>query len=218
MGHQISVIIPHMERREEFLRTAVLPSIVKNLPNEIIVVANPSLNAQEKRNAGARAASQPFLFFCDDDVVLRERALEHFINAILINKSFGFTYSDWSVTVRPGVSYPYSPGVRKPDGDITKRLRYESPICTMSLIRKEAFPGFDEQLRRHQDRDLFLTILENGWGCRYVPGVQVEMHQIDDSISTTEDYERWERYVELKHGLPFRRPEMPSPGNLPSRR
>lgn len=219
MGHQISVIVPHMECREEFLRTEVLPSIVKNLPNEIIVIADPKMNAQQKRNAGAKMATQPFLFFCDDDVVLRPRALEMFINAILTSDRIGFAYSDWNVMVHPGAKYPYQGGIRVPGGDIGQRLRYESPVCTMCLIRTAAFPGFDEQLGRHQDRDLFLTILKNGWACKYVPGVQVDLHQIDSaSITQTENYDFWERYVELKHELPFRQPEYPTPENLPSRR
>jgi glycosyltransferase involved in cell wall biosynthesis len=215
MGYPISVIVPHMEARAEFLRHEVLPAIVRNHPSEIIVIADSSLNAQQKRNTGARAASQPFLFFCDDDAVLRDDALGKFLDAITLGDKYGFSYSNWSVIVHPGVKYPYNPGVRVPSGNIVERLKYESPLCSMCLIRREAFPGWDENLRRHQDRDLFLSIFRSGWSARFVPQVLVDLHQIDSSsITQTEDYELWERYIELKHGLPPRLPSYKTPCNL----
>ncbi|HQA64128.1 MAG TPA: hypothetical protein PK085_03445, partial [bacterium] len=40
-----------------------------------------------------------------------------------------------------------------------KKMPY---IHTSSLIRREFFPGFDENLKKFQDWDLWLTILERG--------------------------------------------------------
>jgi len=43
-----------------------------------------------------------------------------------------------------------------------ERLLQTNFISTMSLIRTEAFPGFDERIQRLQDWDLWLTMLEQG--------------------------------------------------------
>jgi glycosyltransferase involved in cell wall biosynthesis len=205
MSHPISVIIPHMKSREKFLSESCLPSVYRNDPGEVIVIMDEHLNAQEKRNDGFAKATRPFVFFCDDDVVLKPGAFEKMINALVSWKSYGFAYCDYERIVHPGVRFPYQPGRIIPGGNVFERLRYESPICTMSLIRHDAFPGFDVKLRRHQDRDLYLSILGNGWHPVYVPGVLVELHQIDEcSITQNEPYEKWERYIEIKHKLPFR--------------
>lgn len=50
-------------------------------------------------------------------------------------------------------------GHRTFDSDSLRRSNY---ISTMSLIRTEKFPGFDESLQRFQDWDLWLTMLHNG--------------------------------------------------------
>ena len=41
-------------------------------------------------------------------------------------------------------------------------LREQNFIMTTSLMRREVFPGFDESLKRFQDWDLWLTMLEQG--------------------------------------------------------
>ncbi len=43
-----------------------------------------------------------------------------------------------------------------------KKLKQMPYIHTCSLIRKEHFPGFDEDIKRFQDWDLWLTMLEAG--------------------------------------------------------
>lgn len=43
-----------------------------------------------------------------------------------------------------------------------ERLLQTNYISTMSLIRRVAFPGFDERIQRLQDWDLWLTMLGQG--------------------------------------------------------
>ena len=50
-------------------------------------------------------------------------------------------------------------------------LRQNNYIHTSALIRRECFPGFDEQLKRFQDWDLWLTMLKGGHVGVFVPEI-----------------------------------------------
>jgi len=44
-------------------------------------------------------------------------------------------------------------------------------IHTTSLIRKKHFPGFDKKLKRFQDWDLWLTMLDRGYKGKFIPEI-----------------------------------------------
>ena len=55
------------------------------------------------------------------------------------------------------------------------RLRQMPYIHTTSLIRREHFPGFDPNLKRLQDWDLWLTMLEQGHVGQWISEVLFEV-------------------------------------------
>lgn len=196
----ISVVIPHVESRRDFLLNEALPSVLDNRPSEVIIESG-SRSAQKKRNDGAEKATQPFVFFHDDDVKMRSSCLEKMLIKLRENEKAGFVYCDFERVIHGGITFPYKSGVQVPGPSAVGRLRNESPICTMSLIRKEAFPGFDERIRREQDRDLFLGITKAGWGAEYIADVLIELHQIDQiSITQTVPQGYWHIFVSRKYG------------------
>jgi hypothetical protein len=108
--------------------------------------------APSARNAGAGKALGEYLFFCDADVELYPNALEVLMRKLLKNPNADFCYGGFSwgpQTVLPRVW----------DKDELYRKNY---VTTMSLMRKSVFPGWDESLQRHQDWDMWLTIVDNG--------------------------------------------------------
>ena len=68
-GLPISVIVPLSKNRRSFFENFVLPLIEANNPVEIIVNDDEG-RAPKKRNDGFKKSTQPFLFFCDDDILL----------------------------------------------------------------------------------------------------------------------------------------------------
>jgi hypothetical protein len=60
-------------------------------------------------------------------------------------------------------------------------------IHTTSLIRREQFPGFDSAIKRFQDWDLWLTILERGGRGTFI---QDELFQIVE-ISGRRGISQW---------------------------
>lgn len=110
--------------------------------------------APAARNRGFKESKGDFLFFCDADAVLETQALEIMLKALLDNPqaSYAFSAFKWGKKV-------FAVGDFDPD-----RLRKEPYIHTMALIKRQDFPetGWDEIIKKFQDWDLWLTMLENG--------------------------------------------------------
>ncbi|MBU1180228.1 glycosyltransferase family 2 protein [Patescibacteria group bacterium] len=104
------------------------------------------------RNYGAHKAGGNYLFFCDADVILRNDALEKLKKALGKDSSGSYAYSGFKLGWKIFKSRAF-------DAEELKKRNY---ISTMSLIRRGDFPGFDEQLKKFQDWDLWLTMLEQG--------------------------------------------------------
>lgn len=124
-----------------------------NNPRFTFHVSHKNQGAPAARNKGFKESKGEYLFFCDSDAVLIPEALE-----ILLNK----------LKETPKASYAYSNFLWGKKlfkiGEFTEeRLKSAPMIHTMSLIRREAMPknGWDESIKKLQDWDLYLTILEN---------------------------------------------------------
>jgi hypothetical protein len=197
----ISIVIPHLESRKDFFDRTCLPSVRLNDPAEIIVESGPG-NACEKRNAGAAKAAQPFLMFVDDDSKLREGALRTMMDALTTDLGASFAYSDTEMVLYPGIPYP-NPGGRRPARPWSHAtLIYGNYVETMSLMKREVFPGFDPALRRFQDWDVWLTLAEQGHRGVYIPEVLFELHHFDIGISASVPFEGALQAIKRKHRLP----------------
>jgi len=117
--------------------------------------------APAARNRGAREAQGEYLFFCDADAVLKPEALSVLLQALNDNPEASYAYSSfyWGRKL-------FKPGRFDPD-----KLRSGPCIHTMALLRRSAFPadGWDESIKKFQDWDLWLTILEQGGIGVFVP-------------------------------------------------
>jgi glycosyltransferase involved in cell wall biosynthesis len=162
----ISVIIP------VFNHAAALKACLRSLEEqtlqdfEIIIVDDgsdtPVMNAAirfEKnrgapaaRNAGFAEAKGEYVIFLDADAELVPIALEKLKKALDVNPDVAFAYSAFKFGFKKFSSFPFDP-------ELLKRTSY---IHTSALIRRDAFPGFDESLKRFQDWDLFLAMAEQG--------------------------------------------------------
>ena len=190
----ISVIIPHLPSREDFFIHYCLPSVDLNNPSEIHILDGEE-NNQWKRNEGARLSKEEFLFFCDDDIILSKGLLKALLEGV---GDHDFAYCDYLAA-----NYPFGRFLRHTAKDFdVDALRKQNYISTMSLVRKSAFPGFDEKIESLQDWDMFLTMVENGCTGVYVPDVHFIAYWIDPGISGNHAKQRMARTkVMRKHGL-----------------
>lgn len=181
---KISVIIPAYQHAKE------LPDCLESLftqtfkPFEIIVVndgstdntsevldlyKNQGVKIIKQENSGANAArnrgfdesSGDFVIFCDADIVMRPDCLEKMAEALEKNPNASYAYSSFKFGFKIFKLWPF-------DGDKLKMMPY---IHTSSLIRRAHFPRFDEKIRRLQDWDLHLTMLEKGHTGVWIPEI-----------------------------------------------
>lgn len=122
--------------------------------NHYLFINQSNAGAPAARNRGAREAQGDFLFFCDADAVLEPAALETMLNALSANPSAAYAYS----------SFYWGRKLFKAGEFSAEKLKAGPFIHTMSLIRRADFPagGWDEKIKKLQDWDLWLTMLEQG--------------------------------------------------------
>ena len=102
------------------------------------------------RNRGFGASQGEFVIFWDADTVAVPAMLARMADRLAAVPSASYVYSRFKVGWKTMRLQPFNP-------DDLRRVNY---IDTTSLIRRDAFAGFDESLRRFQDWDLWLTLLD----------------------------------------------------------
>jgi glycosyltransferase involved in cell wall biosynthesis len=113
------------------------------------------------RNKGFRASKGEYIMFCDADIVMEPEMLFKLHRKLSEDKSAAYAYSSHKFGHKRFDKLEWS----------EERLRNMPFIHTTALIRREAFPkgGFDEKIKRLQDWDLWLTMLESGHKGVWVP-------------------------------------------------
>lgn len=138
-----------------------LTKLSKENQQRIKIIHQERRGANAARNRGWQESRGDFLFFCDADVVLRKDALEKMIKTLEAHPEASYAYSSFKFGWKIFPLWPFN-------AEKLKKIPY---ISINSLIRREHFPGFDENLKKFQDWDLWLTMLEKGWIGIYIPEV-----------------------------------------------
>ncbi|MFA5129471.1 MAG: glycosyltransferase family A protein [Patescibacteria group bacterium] len=170
--------------------------------------------ASAARNAGVKDLIGEYLLFVDADIVLHPDAIEKMVLA-LEHSNVTFAYSSFRVGWKKFRNYPFD----------AEKLRKRPYIHTTSLMRRTAFTGFDESLKKFQDWDLWLTIVERGG-----TGVWIDEELFEITVSKQREsfqlskwfprfvyslpwwligwmpknlkkYRYWEKIVKEKHGI-----------------
>lgn len=132
--------------------------ILERFPN-VRMIRQDHRGAASARNRGFRGSRGKFVLFCDADVVMHPRMVERMVTTLDLKPEASYVYSSFRFGWRTFDLFDFN----------AERLQHANYISTMSLIRREAFPGFDELLPRLQDWDLWLTMLEQGKAGAWVP-------------------------------------------------
>lgn len=108
--------------------------------------------APKARNRGAAESQGEFLIFADADLILKPQMLAELKKALDNHANADYAYSGFYFGWKRFRGQPFD----------SAKLQQMNFIHTSALIRREKFTGFDEELKRFQDWDLWLTMLKNG--------------------------------------------------------
>lgn len=120
--------------------------------DRITLIDQENRGGNAARNRGFEASRGPLLVFSDADLIWEPQAFARLTEALEAHPEASYAYSSFRFGWKKFRLWPFDAG----------KLRRMPYIHTSALIRREHFPGFDESLRRLQDWDLWLTMLEEG--------------------------------------------------------
>lgn len=130
----------------------VIEKFKKNFSFKLTYLEQENRGANAARNRGAKLARGEYIIFCDADIVMQPIMLEAMLKTLKDKPNASFCYSSFIWGHKKFKLWPF-------DAEKLKTMPY---ITTTSLIKREHFPSFDETLKKFQDWDLWLTMLDHG--------------------------------------------------------
>ena len=115
-------------------------------------ISQDNKGSNSARNRGTKEARGEYLLFCDADIEMEPDMLEIMLKTLENHRNASFAYSSFKYGLKTFKLWPYS----------AEKLKKTPYIHSTSLIRRPHFPGWDEKIKRLQDWDLWLTMLEQG--------------------------------------------------------
>lgn len=139
--------------------------ILQAYEGKIKIIDQPNGGACAARNRGANHSNGVFIIFCDADITMQPQMIEKMYSTLKNNPQSSYAYSSFKFGFKTFKLFDFD----------TEKLKAIPYIHTTSLIRKEHFPGFDENLKRFQDWDLWLTMLKKGYVGKFIPEILFEV-------------------------------------------
>ena len=186
----ISIIIPFYKHKEKLLAT--LASLNKQtyqdfqviivddgnetplqIEDNIKIIRQVHAGSAVARNTGAREAKGEYLLFLDADIAMDSNMLQKMLDVLAKYPEESYAYSQFKFGFKTFKLWPF-------DGEKLRQMPY---IHTTSLMRRADFPGFDANIKRLQDWDLWLTMLENNKKGVFIPEILFQV-KTGGSIST----------------------------------
>lgn len=194
----ISVIIPSRVGEKIISIKTLETQTYKNI--EIIIEYDKKQEgASVVRNRGARKAKGKYLFFCDNDLELEPDALE---NLFITAKKTGAKWVFGKFWIEGEGLYNDKKSLAVPKNEKSvKFIEWFRGISTMSLIDASIKPIFDENFRKFNDWDLWLTIYKKGYKPAFCDKVLFKTSFKPGGISLSDDAEFWQEKLYIKHGI-----------------
>lgn len=122
------------------------------LPLEATIISQNNKGAQAARNAGRKIATGEYIIFWDADTIANDEFLEKMVHMLEVNPEASYVYCNFVWGKKKFASEKF-------DAEKLKKTNY---ITMTTLIRREHVLPLDESIRKFQDWDLWLTLLEEG--------------------------------------------------------
>lgn len=144
-----------------------------SLDSNVRIIHQAHAGAAVARNTGASVAKEEYLLFLDADIVMEPDMLEKMVTTLEQHTEVSYVYSQFKFGFKTFKLWPF-------DEAKLKQMPY---IHTTSLMRRAGFLGFDPAIKRLQDWDLWLTMLEHDKRGIFIPEILFSV-KTGGSIST----------------------------------
>lgn len=124
--------------------------VLEAYKDQVKIISQENRGSNPARNRGWREATGEFIIFCDADVRMRSEMIDRLVSALYNNPQASYAYSAFRFGWKRFGGIEFS----------AERLLERNFIHTSCLVRRADFPGFDEKIKRLQDWDVWLTMLE----------------------------------------------------------
>lgn len=193
---RVTVIIPCRESEDA---SVTLHSLARGTMHyyKVIVVKDQGKGANWARNEGFKQVDTEFVLFSDNDIDFKSHALEKMVKVLDMSKA-SYCYGRYLLGDQIWSHQDWNP-------QLLKKINY---ISTMSLIRTKDLPNppFDDNLKRLQDWDLWLNLLEQGkrgiycndliFTTQIKPGIT-----FDSKLNPFTNHEEARQIISKKHNL-----------------
>lgn len=189
------------EAQKEYLRKEIMPKFT-----QVKFVFVEHAGASAARNRGFKESKGEYVIFWDADIVGQPEMLAKMKKALDEHPEASYAYSSFKFGWKKFVCGQFD----------AERLKQVNFITTTSLIRRAHFSSFDETLKKFQDWDLWLAMLEQGhigvWVSEILFNIAPKgtMSQWLPSflyrfpwlpLPAIEKYFYWKAIVQKKHGI-----------------
>lgn len=179
-------------------------------PRLVVVGVETSRGANHARNFGARAARAPLVAFLDSDDAFRTGRVERLVASFAARPDIDASIDGYlDHGVRHAVEHHLPEMVPEPAAFRHMLIAHQIPLTNSTVtVRKAAFEavgGFDETLRRHQDRDLLIRLSRNHV---IALGAAVDVDKYRGTASISHNFEG---YIEGLDAFMARTPEAQRP-------
>ena len=184
-GQDVSIIVPHLSKRDKFFYEYVLPSLTENDPKEIIIVSD-SGKAPVQRNKGFDVSTSSYITFWDDDSIMPSGYISKLIDALKSNKNYDFAYTGFlGFVTDPSVQPNHNFEIKSHPWDV-ETLKKGNYVTTESVIKRESYVDirWDERLKRFQDWDLYIQFAKKGRSGLFVNNLQYMKFFLDEGITS----------------------------------
>lgn len=184
----ITIIIPN---KYDQVPKLTLESLYEQTFKEfdIVIINDFDGNACKARNEGFKHVDTPYVLFSDNDLIWAKDGVATLYNTLVQHPECSWSYSKFMLGKNCIGNKPFDPA----------SLFNKNYITGNSLFVTKDFPGWDENIKKLQDWDVFLTLTENGKKGIFCDKIIFET-PIRDGISNTGIHSNVARQIVLdKH-------------------